>query len=109
MYEYSAKVIRIIDGDTIELDIDLGFTLHIHQRCRLYGIDAPEVRTRDLEEKERGMKAKFWITHQLLNKEVKVKTYKDDKYGRMLAEIFYNGENVNEDMIKRGLAKKYRP
>ncbi len=58
MYEYNAKLIRVIDGDTIDASIDLGFNVWIMKRIRLYGIDAPESRTRDLEEKKKGIETK---------------------------------------------------
>ena len=59
MYEYKCKVVKIIDGDTVDVDIDLGFGIWVHkERIRLFGIDTPESRTRDLEEKHFGLKAK---------------------------------------------------
>ena len=62
MYEYNAKILRIVDGDTIDVDIDLGFGVWIHkERIRLEGIDTPESRTRDLEEKARGLLSKKYL------------------------------------------------
>ena len=66
MHQYKVKKInRVIDGDTVDLDIDLGFSITISQRIRLKDIDAPETRTKDLEEKERGLAAKVWLEEQL--------------------------------------------
>ena len=63
MYEYSCKVVKIVDGDTIDVDIDLGFGVWLKkQRIRLFGIDTPESRTRDLEEKKYGLAAKEYLT-----------------------------------------------
>ena len=62
MYEYRCKIVKIIDGDTVDVDIDLGFGVWMHkERIRLYGIDTPESRTRDLDEKKYGLIAKGWI------------------------------------------------
>jgi len=113
MYEYRAKVIRVIDGDTLKVDIDLGFTLHIQQTVRLYGINCPETRTKDVKEKEKGLMAKYWIEQLLLNKEIIIQTKLEkntkefDSFGRVLATIIYNEVNINEDMVKRGYAKRF--
>jgi len=61
MHEYSAKVERWVDGDTVDLDIDLGFDIRYNQRVRLYGINTPETRTRNLEEKKKGLEAKAFV------------------------------------------------
>ena len=73
MYTYKAKLVRVIDGDTIDAEIDLGFNVLIRQRIRLYGIDTPEARTRDLVEKEKGLAAKQRLT-EILPKEFVVET-----------------------------------
>ena len=66
MFEYSCKLIKVIDGDTIDIDIDLGFGVWLrNQRIRMYGIDTPESRTRDLEEKKYGLAAKAFLTNML--------------------------------------------
>ena len=66
MYEYRCKVVKIIDGDTVDVDIDLGFGVWLHkERIRLFGIDTPESRTRDLEEKKYGLAAKKFLTGML--------------------------------------------
>jgi len=108
MYEYKAKVVKVVDGDTVDLDIDVGFNITIRQRVRLMGIDTPESRTKDLVEKEKGLKAKH-ITegYALKAKETVVKTYKDDKYGRMLVDLVCDGVNVNQKLIDGGFAWNY--
>ena len=68
-YRYNAKVMRVVDGDTLDLEIDLGFNIKINERVRLFGIDTPETRTRDLEEKKRGLEAKEYVREQRKKKE----------------------------------------
>lgn len=108
MYEYKAKVVKVIDGDTVDLDIDVGFNITIRQRVRLMGIDTPESRTKDLAEKEKGLKAKHLTEECALKaKDTVVKTYKDDKYGRMLVDLICDGVNVNKKLIDAGFAWSY--
>ena len=80
MYRYRAIVIKVIDGDTVDVDLDLGFDVWLRkQRIRLYGIDTPESRTRDLEEKKFGLLAKNFILEQCpIGSEIIVQTHKDD-------------------------------
>lgn len=110
MYEYKVdKVLKIIDGDTIDLEINLGFDIKIKQRIRLAGIDAPETRTLDLEEKAKGLDAKSWLEEQLKDQEIIIKTIKEEKYGRMLGYLYTKNHSltINERMIEEGFAKKY--
>lgn len=113
MYEYKIKrLVEVIDGDTIDIDIDLGFDVTITQRLRMAGIDTPESRTKDIKEKALGLKAKKWLTEQLGQSKLIVKTIKLDsteKYGRMLGVIFKEGipMSINDQMIKEGIAWAY--
>jgi micrococcal nuclease len=109
MYEYEATIRRWVDGDTVDVDIDLGFGLiYSNQRIRLYGIDAPEKRTRDLVEKERGLAATAYVNEQApVGSKVVIKTYKDDKYGRILGEIFVDDKNLNTLLTVEGHAVRY--
>ena len=109
MYEYAIKeVVRVVDGDTIDIIIDLGFSLAKKERVRLAGIDAPESRTTDLEEKKMGLESKEFLTRRLNDcVNLKVKTEKDGKYGRMLGWIYCGETNINKEMIYRGYAWKY--
>jgi len=96
MYEYKCKIVRVVDGDTVDVDIDLGFGVWMHkERVRLYGIDTPESRTRDLEEKKFGLFAKRYVEEYLPVGTIQtLKTHKDGvgKYGRILGEfIVYDG------------------
>jgi len=111
MYQYKIKKInRIIDGDTVDLDIDLGFSITLKQRVRLKDIDAPEPRTKDLEEKAAGLVAKAWLEKELSREgEWIIETTKEDKYGRILGTLYLVGDpvTVNERMLNEGIAKPY--
>jgi micrococcal nuclease len=109
MYEYRAKLIKIIDGDTIDAEIDLGFKISVRKRIRFLGINAPETRTRDLEEKQAGLKTKSRL-ETLFDASKGVFTLKSHgvgKFGRVLGEIFIENININELLLKEGLASKY--
>lgn len=111
MYQYSADVIKVIDGDTVDLSVDLGFSLRINERFRLLGINAPESRSSDALEKIEGLKAKHRLEEVLSGKKVMINTVMDkkEKYGRYLVEIFLPdiNESVNQMMIGDGLAVPY--
>jgi micrococcal nuclease len=114
MYEYSVKkVLKVVDGDTIDVDIDLGFNVSYTQRVRLAGIDTPESRTKDLKEKALGLEVKDYLSSKLRNaKVIVIKTELPDsteKYGRILGWIYLNEEktSLNETMIKEGYAWTY--
>ena len=111
MYEYRVKkVVKVVDGDTVDVELDLGFSLTKKERVRVAGIDTPECRTRNKEEKQYGQAAKLYMTGLLKNaKELKVRTEKDGKYGRMLG-WFYADDNelsLNEQMVVDGYAWMY--
>lgn len=115
MYEYWVKVERVVDGDTVDCVIDLGFDIHLRQRVRLLGIDTPEVRTRDLEEKQRGIEAKKFVEETLTaaGEDVMIKTEYDSrgKFGRVLGEFWYKDDegwhSLNEVLLEKGMAKPY--
>ena len=111
MYHYKIKKIeRIVDGDTLDVSIDLGFGITISQRVRLKGIDAAETRTKDLKEKAEGLLAKEWLEKELSKPgEWIIETTKDDKYGRILGTLYLVGEpvTVNERMVNDEIARPY--
>ena len=111
MHEYKAKVVRVIDGDTIDVDIDLGFDVILSkQRIRLYGIDTPESRTRDKEEKFYGkISAQFLKDRCKKGSYITVRTHLDKKgkFGRILGELIVNDINLNKQMIEEYLAVEY--
>ena len=111
MYQYKIKKItKIVDGDTVDLDIDLGFSLTISHRVRLKGVNAPESRTLDLEEKKKGLAAKAWLIEQLCKEgEWIIETHKEDKYGRILGTLYRTEDEftINEKMLMEGIAVPY--
>jgi len=117
MTDYKAKVTRVVDGDTFDCTLDLGFDIYLKQRCRMMGMDTPESRTRDLEEKYRGLLSKQYLKDQLKKASNNVILRCDDddetgKFGRVLADVIYISEdgteiNINKDMIKEGYAVEY--
>ena len=114
MFEYRVKqVTKVVDGDTIDVDIDLGFSISYSQRLRLAGIDTPESRTTDKFEKSLGIESKDYLKSKLKDaKDIVVKTEKPDsseKYGRILGWVYLDGnaKSVNEQMIEDGYAWGY--
>lgn len=112
MYEYKATVTNVVDGDTIDVVIDLGFQITMAQRVRLARIDACEIRkyagVTD-EEKAKGIEGKQYLESLLLNHKVRLVTVKDKgKYGRYIADVFLDEDgmsvNVNDEMVKLGYA-----
>ena len=114
MYEYRIKqVIKVVDGDTIDVDLDLGFNISYTQRVRLAGIDTPESRTTDKAEKVLGLEVKKHLTDLLKSaNQIVIRTEKPDsteKYGRILGWLFLDGshESVNTALIADGYAWDY--
>jgi micrococcal nuclease len=114
MYEYYVrKVENVVDGDTIDVLIDLGFDILFQSRVRLAGIDTPESRTKDLKEKALGLESKEYLKKYLKDaKSVVIKTEKmnsSEKFGRILGWLYVNGdtESVNDKMINDGYAWGY--
>ena len=110
MYEYKAQLDRVVDGDTVDAMIDLGFDVWVHKRIRLEGIDAPETRTRDLDEKAQGFATKMRLEGLLeaANGMFVLQSHGVGKYGRCLGTIIIEKENINELLIREGLAEVYK-
>jgi micrococcal nuclease len=116
-YWYTAKVLKVIDGDTLDVMIDLGFNIHHKARIRLYGVNTPESRTKDLAEKDLGLKAKQFTTDWTVrHQQVFINTIagKDDKYGRILARVYSDKDIssektacLNSDIVSTGYAREY--
>ena len=113
MYEYRARLQRVVDGDTVDLVVDLGFSTFKAERFRLSGINAPESRTKDLEEKTRGKAATKFLEELLGSGEdllIETELDKKGKYGRYLCTIyapvqgFTTLQNVNRMMVNKGHA-----
>ena len=115
MYEYKCKVKRVVDGDTMDVILDLGFSVHHAVRVRMAGIDTPESRTRDKDEKARGKLSKAFLKESIKGRKIILKTKIKDakgKFGRVIAEVWAEFEegslrNINELMIKECYAVKY--
>jgi micrococcal nuclease len=113
-YIYRIKQItKVIDGDTIDADIDLGFDISLSKRIRLAGVDTPESRTSDANEKKYGLQSKEWLKHKVENaKDILIKTELPDsteKYGRIIGHLFINDQetSLNNQMIVEGYAWTY--
>lgn len=111
MYEYRAKVLKIIDGDTIHAEIDMGMDLYQNKVLRLYGINTPEIQG---AERENGLASKAYVEMALpIGKTVIIRTFKDktEKYGRYLVNIYNDPKSIyltlNEELVKMGFATEY--
>ena len=111
-HNYSAKLVRIVDGDTCDAMIDLGFNVWVKKRIRFYGVDTWESRTRNLEEKAKGLEAKAFTKDLLENSDegkFALKSYGTGKYGRVLGVLYVKGHerSVNELLKDNGHAYEY--
>ena len=109
---YSCKLVRVVDGDTCDAMIDLGFNVWVKERIRFKGVDTWESRTRDLEEKAKGLAAKAFTKDLLENSDegkFSIISYGKGKYGRVLGELFVKGHevSVNQLLIENGHAYEY--
>ena len=112
MFQYNCDLIRVIDGDTVDAYIDLGFSVTVKKRIRFYGIDAPESRTRDLEEKKLGLAAKARLIEMLEGNDNKfvLKSHGVGKFGRCLGELFFkkdDDKSIQKLMIEEGHGEEY--
>ncbi len=111
MYEYKAKILRWVDGDTLLVEIDLGFYVKREEKVRLARINTPELNSEipfriRRAKNARGVAKKFCPN----GSEVKIQTHKTkrDKYARYIAEVFFKGKNLSDYLLKQGVAKKYK-
>lgn len=107
MYTYEAKITKVVDGDTVHADINLGFNVILRDvSLRLIGINAPEMKGGTRAE---GQKSQLRLEELVMGKTVTLKTHKDkrEKYGRLLAEIWVDDVDVNKKLVAEGLAKPY--
>jgi len=111
-YIYKIKVTRVIDGDTIDAEIDLGFNMTLSKRIRLHGIDTPETRTRDKEEKLRGFAAKRRL-QQIIDEQSNIlylKSLDQGKFGRCIGVLFeenFDDQSINDLLVQEGHAVVY--
>ncbi len=113
MYEYKCKLTRVIDGNTIDAEIDLGFNVVVRQRIRLFGIETPALQTNDAEQKEKAIAARTRLI-EILPKEFVCKTIlnKRGKFGRVLGHVYFKKEDgtdvcLNDMLVSEGIANKY--
>ena len=113
MFDYACKVTRVVDGDTIDVNIDLGFSVWHKARVRMLGIDTPESRTRRLDEKALGLAAKARLKEMLKGNKIKIECSKEKgKFGRVLAIVWAtnkdgNEMNCNDQLMVEGHARPY--
>ncbi len=108
MYEYRVKeIVRVIDGDTVDVILDLGFGLFKKERVRIAGVDTPEKRTRNLKEKKLGYDATEFAEKWFSEGDIRIRTEKDGKYGRMLGWCYKEDECFNHRLIDEGFAWAY--
>lgn len=108
MYEYEAKIVDVYDGDTFTFYIDLGFDIWVKSKIRLRGVDTPEVRG---DEKIFGKEVRDYVRELILDKFVRIVVYKKGKYGRYIADVFYEDDegvefNLAEHLITLNYAKR---
>ena len=107
MYEYNAKLDRVVDGDTVDALVDLGFNTWKKVRIRMHGMNAPESRTRDLDEKARGIASKIRLEEILESGQFTLQSMGVGKFGRCLGILYVDGSNVNQMLITEGHATEY--
>ena len=111
LYNFRVKeVTKVVDGDTFDCILDLGFDVLLEGRVRMLGIDTPESRTRDLEEKAYGLLAKDWLYKHIKGEEIIVQTVvvnEKGKFGRILGTVLVDGVDINSKMIEEGHAVAY--
>lgn len=111
LYHYKATVNRVVDGDTAELTIDLGFTVQWKSTCRLYGINTPELNSKDAAVKQKANDAKQYVAYHLVKgTQVLIKSRELDKYGRPLVDIYYGEgftQHINQELVDKQLAVTY--
>ncbi len=113
-FYYIAEVVKVYDGDTCTCVVDLGFKMSVRIKVRLVGIDTPEIRTKDEEEKKRGFASRDWLREQILGKKVLLHTSERGKFGRWLGTLWNIQEDkplfensYNKQLINEGHAKEY--
>ena len=106
-FNYNAKVNRVIDGDTIDATLDLGFNVKLDLKIRMAGINTPELKSKDPEEKAKAQEARAFLKEKIEGKDIVLDSKGLDKYGRWIGVIRLGTENINDTMVKKNLAVKY--
>lgn len=106
LYNYKAKLLKVVDGDTLRLEIDLGFTIRWVSNCRLYGINTPEINAQDVSVRLKALEAKQYVTDNLPT-DLFIKSVSLDKYGRPLVHVYFDknySRCLNEELLEKGYA-----
>lgn len=106
-YKYRAFVYNVVDGDTFDARVDLGFTVSVDIQFRLAGVDTPEITSRDPVVREVAQQAKRFVADRLLNKTVMLESFKVDKFGRWLADVFVDDKTISQLLIENNLGAPY--
>jgi micrococcal nuclease len=106
-YLYNAFITNVVDGDTVDAEIDLGFNIKWSNRLRLNGIDTPELHSSCQQIRKQAVMAKEYLASLVLNQNVTIQSFGQEKFGRYLADIYVNGEKVNQVMIDKSHALPY--
>lgn len=107
IYNYNALITNVVDGDTVDAIIDLGFNVNLNVRIRLAGINTPEMKDKDLLIREKAKQAKEFLSNKVLNKNILLDSKGLDKYGRWIGTIHLDEEVINKSLIDSGLAIPY--
>lgn len=110
-YVYNAVCTNVVDGDTIDVSVDLGFNIYHKMRMRLLRINTPEMNSSIEAQRKIAKEAKEFVANRILGKSIIIQSFKSDSFGRWLAEIWYNdGEefNINSQLLETGLAVEYK-
>lgn len=107
LYNYSAKVLRVVDGDTFDAVVDLGFDVSLNLRIRMAGINTPELKSKIVVERQKAQLAKDFLTEKITGKDILLDSSGQDKYGRWIGVVHIGKENVNNTMVEKELAVKY--
>lgn len=109
MYQYNAVIDEVIDGDTFDATIDLGFSTFKKERLRLKGVDTPELRTSNKREKNAAILVTEFVKHLLKDRTLVIETNKKGGFGRYIADIYLpQGGTLSNYLLKRGLAREYK-
>lgn len=106
-YQYKTFVNEVIDGDTFDCTVDLGFKVFRKERIRMFGINTPESRTKDKVEKELGLKAKAYLKEKIEGVDVVMEVIKQEKFGRYMAIVYIGGVSLNDEMVRLKYARAY--
>lgn len=108
LFNYNGKVTNVVDGDTVDVDVDLGFNVFTKVRIRLANINAPEMKSSDTLEREMAELSKKFLSSKVLNRDIVLDSTGKDKYGRWIGNISVDGAIVNEQMVKEGYAQSHK-